>query len=274
MTLPPLDRIVYGPVRSRRLGMSLGVSLLPAGMKVCNMDCAYCQYGWARGATHYRGQGKSWPSAEEVTTAVGVRLEEAAARDELIDRLTIAGHGEPTLHPYFEAIVDGLREVRDRLAPALPIAVLSNSTTILWPDIRRALLRLDERHMKLDAGDPVTFARVNGGGTSIRNVIDGLRTLGPVTVQSMFVRDRNGEVDNSTAAAVDHWLWALDTAGAERVHIYTLDRARARSSLEPVPAHRLREIAGQERAIGIDASCFDGREPAGSPRSRSEAGLS
>jgi wyosine [tRNA(Phe)-imidazoG37] synthetase (radical SAM superfamily) len=269
MPLSPLDQIVYGPVSSRRLGASLGVNLLPAGMKVCNMDCAYCQYGLSRGAARYRGQRDGWPSVEAVTNAVAARLEEAFERDEWIDRLTLSGHGEPTLHPEFEAIVAGLLRVRDRLAPRLPIAVLSNSTTILWPDIRRSLLLLDERYMKLDAGDPIMFARLNGGRTPIRDVIDGLRTLSPITVQAMFVRDRNHMIVNSTTVAVDHWLWALEAARADRVHIFTLDRPPALEWLEPVPPRRLREIAEQVRAIGIPAEAF-----VASRASRISAGIS
>ena len=259
MSFSPLDGVIYGPVRSRRLGASLGINLLPAGTKVCNMDCAYCQYGWSRGIARYRGQGPGWPTPDAVITAVGARLEEVAERNEWIDRLTIAGHGEPTLHPEFDAIVAGLREVRDRLAPRLPIAVLSNSTTVLWPNIGRALLALDERYMKLDAGEPVMFARLNGGRSDFRDVIDGLRTLSPLTVQAMFVRDRNRAIDNSTAAAVDHWLWAIEAARAERVQVYTLDRRPALASLQPVPPRRLREIAEHVRALGIPADVFTAR---------------
>src|SRR4051812_8270828 len=261
MALPPLEGIVYGPVRSRRLGASLGINLLPPGTKVCTMDCAYCQYGWTRGDTRYRGQGSRWPSADAVITALSARIEQAADDNELLDRLTIAGHGEPTLHPDFEAIVTGLRGLRDRLAPRMPIAVLSNSTTILWPDVHRSLMLLDERYMKLDAGDPVTFARLNGGRASIRHVIDGLHTVSPMTVQALFVRDRNGAIDNSTPAAVEHWLWALETARAERVHVYTIDRRPALHSLAPVPERRLREIAGHVRRMGIPAEVFAARRP-------------
>src|SRR5262245_46024576 len=97
--LPSLERIMYGPVRSRRLGTSLGINLLPAGMKICNMNCAYCQYGWTRGAVRYRGQGPGWPTVQAVDSALSARLSAAAERNEAIDRLTVAGHGEPTLHP-------------------------------------------------------------------------------------------------------------------------------------------------------------------------------
>jgi wyosine [tRNA(Phe)-imidazoG37] synthetase (radical SAM superfamily) len=240
VALPTLQGIVYGPVRSRRLGASLGINLLPAGTKICNMDCAYCQYGWSRAAVRYRGQGVGWPSVQAVTSAVGARLEKAAASNEWIDRLTIAGPGEPTLHPDFEEIVIRLRETRNRITPRTPIAVLSNSTTAGRPDIRRALPLLDERYMKLDAGDPLMFARINGGGTSVLRVIDALQMLPSITLQSMFVRDRNGAIDNSTEGAVAEWLAALETLRVERVHIYTIDRAPALESLAPVPGRRLR----------------------------------
>jgi wyosine [tRNA(Phe)-imidazoG37] synthetase (radical SAM superfamily) len=260
MPLPPIEHITYGPVRSRRLGASLGVNLLPPGGKVCNMNCAYCQYGWTRGVTRYRGQGTGWPTAQAIESAVSDRLLRAAERNEMIDRLTVAGHGEPTLHPEFEVITARLCAVRDRIAPRLPIAILSNSTTAGWPEVRRGLARYDERYMKLDAGDPITYARINGAagpGSSVERVIDALATLPPpITIQAMFVSDANGEIDNSTEGAVEDWLRALECVKAERVHIYTLDRAPALSSLRPVPARRLREIAGHVRKAGMIAEVF------------------
>jgi wyosine [tRNA(Phe)-imidazoG37] synthetase (radical SAM superfamily) len=204
MPLAPLEHITYGPVRSRRLGVSLGVNLLPAGAKVCNMNCAYCQYGWTRGVTRYRGQGTGWPTAQAIENAIADRLMRAAARNEIIDRLTVAGHGEPTLHPEFEDVTERLCVVRDRIAPRLPIAILSNSTTAGWPEVRRGLEKYDERYMKLDAGDPITYARINGAaGTSasVEHVIDALRALPSITIQAMFVSDETGEIDNSTDRA-------------------------------------------------------------------------
>ncbi len=162
--MPLQEHIVYGPVRSRRLGRSLGVNLLPPGMKVCNMNCAYCQYGWTRGALRGKARGNGWPSPSRVEAAVAARLRKAAAEDEWLDRLTVAGHGEPTLHPEFEDIAERLRSLRDQLAPGVRLAVLSNSTTAAWPDVRRGLATFDDRYMKLDAGDPITYARINGPG--------------------------------------------------------------------------------------------------------------
>jgi wyosine [tRNA(Phe)-imidazoG37] synthetase (radical SAM superfamily) len=259
MPLPPLEHIVYGPVRSRRLGRSLGVNLLPAGMKVCNMDCAYCQYGWTRTTKRAAGRGKAWPTPARVETAVVRRLHRAAEENELLDHLTVAGHGEPTLHPAFEEIAERLRCVRDRLAPAIRLAVLSNSTTAAWPDVQRGLAAFNDRYMKLDAGDPITYARINGSGASVAAIIDALRDLPRIVVQAMFVTDTAGQSDNTTDGAVREWLSALESVRPSRVHIYTIDRAPADDTLKPVGARRLREIAERVRATGIPADVFPSR---------------
>jgi len=256
MALPLLDRIIYGPVRSRRLGASLGVNLLPPGLKVCNMDCAYCQYGWNRGRVRPRGQRIAWPSAQAVETSVSARLLRATQSGEILDRITVAGHGEPTLHPEFDEVVARLCAVRDRLAPRLPLAILSNSTTAAADDVRSALARFDERYMKLDAGDSITGARINGAPVSVTMIVDALRALAPITVQAMFVKDVCGEIDNTTSGAVRAWLVALEQIKAERVHIYTLRRPPAHESLRPASLRQLREIAERVRSIGVAAEVF------------------
>ena len=82
---------------------------------------------------------------------------------ERLDHLTLAGNGEPTLHPQFAEVVAELRAVRDAHAPHLPIAILSNSTTLDLPGVAAALNVLDERYMKLDAGETALLRRVNAG---------------------------------------------------------------------------------------------------------------
>jgi wyosine [tRNA(Phe)-imidazoG37] synthetase (radical SAM superfamily) len=256
MTLAALERIVYGPIPSRRLGRSLGINLLPAGMKVCNMNCAYCQYGWTRGAARYRGQGTGWPPAAAVEATLRARLERASESGELIDRITVAGHGEPTLHPDFEDVTTRLIAVRDRVAPNLPIAILSNSTTAGWDDVRAGLAKYDERYMKLDAGDPITYARINGVGSPIARVVDALALLPSIVIQAIFVTEESGEIDNSTEGAITEWLRALVRVHAIGVHIYTIDRAPALGSLRKVPRRRLREIAERVRVLQIPVHVF------------------
>ena len=256
MPLPLLERIVYGPVRSRRLGASLGINLLPPGRKICNMNCSYCQYGWTRGGARDRGRDSGWPSPQAIEAAVASRLARAAETNEIIDRLTVAGHGEPTLHPAFEAISERVRDLRDRIAPGVPLAILSNSTTAAWESVRRGLSCYDERYMKLDAGDALTYAAINGiagPGRSVVAIVEALRGIAPIVVQAMFVADTQHEVENCGPHAVTAWLRALQQSGATRAQIYTLDRPPARSSLRPVSRRRLREITEQVRAAGIPA---------------------
>jgi len=259
MPLPPLEHVVYGPVQSRRLGRSLGVNLLPAGMKICNMDCAYCQYGWTSSRPSRSARAGSWPRPADVERAVAARLDIAARRNELIDRITVAGHGEPTLHPAFDDIAERLCRVRDTAAPRMLLSVLSNSTTAAWPDVRRGLSRFDERYMKLDAGDPFTYAQINGSGTSLTDVVDALSQLPQIVVQAMFVADPQGRVDNTGVGAVCEWLAALERIQPEAVHVYTIDRTPALGGLRPVDPHRLKEIAGQVHAAGFHAEVFPAR---------------
>ena len=253
MAIPLQQHIVYGPVRSRRLGRSLGINVLPMGVKVCNMNCAYCQYGWTQGQRLRAIRSTPWPSPAQVSTAVAARLRRAVRDDESLDRLTVAGHGEPTLHPEFEEIVERLVDVRDRLAPALRLAILSNSTTAAWPGVRRALGMFDDRYMKLDAGDPITYAQVNGLGSSIGTIVDALRDLPRIVVQAMFVSDGKDRVDNATEGAVNEWLGAIDAIQPSRVQVYTIDRPPALQGLRAVPMRRLREIAERVRAKDIPA---------------------
>jgi wyosine [tRNA(Phe)-imidazoG37] synthetase (radical SAM superfamily) len=163
---------------------------------------------------------------------------------------------EPTLHPEFAEIAERLARLRDAVAPRIRLAILSNSTTAGWPEVRRGLRCFDDRYMKLDAGDPITYATINGHGASIGSVIDALADLQEIVVQSMFVTDGAGEVDNTTEGALHAWLEALDRIRPEAVHVYTIDRAPARRSLRPVPRRRLREIAEQVRSAGFPAEVF------------------
>jgi wyosine [tRNA(Phe)-imidazoG37] synthetase (radical SAM superfamily) len=256
MPIPLLDDVIYGPVHSRRLGVSLGVNLLPPQRKMCNMDCAYCQYGWTPKAGIFRGRSAGWPTPARIEAALSSRLNTAAAEGEMIDRITVAGHGEPTLHPKFEEIADRLCRLRDTLAPGIRLAILSNSTTASRPAVRRGLALFDERHMKLDAGDPITYARINGPGISIRTVVDALKSLPRIIVQAMFVRDVDGIVDNTGEAALAEWLDAIEAIQPGRVEIYTVDRAPAMPDLRSVPPRHLKAIAARVHMLGIPAEVF------------------
>ena len=234
--------LVYGPVRSRRLGTSLGVNLSPPGRKTCNFNCAYCQYGW----TNFPVRGVFPPPADVVEA-----VDRALAANPDVDTITVAGNGEPTLHPGFAPIAEGLFAVRARRAPAAKLALLSNGSTLDRMDVKYSLARFDTRCMKLDAGDATTFRRVNAPGLPLARLIAGLRSVGHLTLQSMFVRDEDGVIDNTTPRAVDAWLEAVDRVRPESVDIYTLARTPARDTLRPAPAPVLEAIGARVAALGI-----------------------
>ncbi len=257
--LPLQEGTVYGPVRSRRLGQSLGLNILPRNTKLCTFNCTYCQYGWTRNQPRDgMSVAAAWPAPPVVARAVELRLRRAAGQRERVDRLTFSGHGEPTLHPAFGEVVDAVCEVRDRLAPSLPIAILSNSSTLDQPRVAAALGRLDERYMKLDAGDATLLRRVNASPVSLPRIIEGLQALDKLVVQTMFVRDRLARIDNSSDLALAAWIQALEQIKPEAVHIYTIDREPAWPYLQAVVPARLEEIARRVRSAGFTAHTFYG----------------
>jgi len=255
--MPLQEGIAYGPVRSRRLGQSLGVNILPRNVKLCTFNCSYCQYGWTRvGPRSARGLGDVWPSPSSIAKAVGLRLRRALSNGEAVHRLTLAGNGEPTLHPEFGEVVNRLRALRDDIKPGLPLAILSNSSTLDTPAVVSALERLDERYMKLDAGDSAILRRVNAAALTVDQIVSGLRRLSDVVIQAMFVRDRLGRIDNAGDVAVASWIGALTRIAPLRVQVYSIDRAPAWPYIQAVPAVRLEEIARRVRAAGLQADVF------------------
>jgi len=240
--------IVYGPVASRRLGRTLGVNLAPAGGKACNFECAYCRYAWTEPPA--RGD---WPDPSEVVGAVERALETCGP----IDAITVAGNGEPTLHPAFAPIADGLFHARQRLAPNAKLTLLSNGSTLDRLEVLNALGRFDARTMKFDAGDATTFRLMNAAPVTLGRLVGNLRGVSRLTLQSRFVHDANGVVDNTTPAAVRAWLDAVRRIRPQEVEICTLDRTPAHSSsLQRVSTGVLEGIADQVRAMAVPARVF------------------
>jgi wyosine [tRNA(Phe)-imidazoG37] synthetase (radical SAM superfamily) len=260
MPLPiPLQQgILYGPVRSRRLGLSLGLNILPDEIKTCSLNCRYCQYSWTGLLT---GDGRAvagfLPSRQAIHDALQARLEALAAGGTPPDVLTFSGNGEATLHPDFPGIAADVSSLRDALAPRCRTAILSNSTTVHRADIRQALLGLDEPILKLDTGREETFRRLNAPakGVTFAHILDGLQAMGNRAIlQSLFV---TGTVDNSTAAEVEAWVRAVAAIRPHHVQIYTLDRGTADRGLRPVDRPRLRAIGDAlEASCGVRAEVF------------------
>jgi hypothetical protein len=229
------DAIIFGPVRSRRLGLSLGVNLTPRGSKLCTFDCPYCECGF----NTPRAPGSRWPSPDEVAHALRRALARLAAPPQWI---TLAGNGEPTMHPRFAVVVDRVLGVRAELVPDTRVGILSNGLAAGKPAVRDALLRLDARMLKLDPGPAMC---VNGVAYDVAGLIAAYRAVKPYTIQAMVTK-RVGW-DGSSDAALAAWLPLVARAEPDAVHLYSLDRAPADPTLQNVPRERLLEMAAAIR---------------------------
>lgn len=248
------DKVIFGPVQSRRLGLSLGVNLLPTDNKLCNFNCIYCECGWGG-----NGSRLHFNSREEVRKLLTAKLEEMASEGRLPDVITFAGNGEPTMHPEFEQIIDDTIEIRDRLAPETKISVLSNATMIYKDSVRRALGKVDNNILKLDSAFDDTVRLLNDpkGDYSIARTVELMKLFkGKFIIQTMFLRgEYNGRiVDNTTEKEVSAWLEIVKELKPQQVMIYSIDRDTPAENLEKVTKKELEAIASRVEALGI--SCL------------------
>ncbi|MFN8240040.1 MAG: radical SAM protein [Bacteroidales bacterium] len=248
------DRIIFGPVKSRRLGVSLGVNLLPAKRKVCNFNCIYCECGWSDYNTIEGGQ---LPRREEIASELEARLTEMKVRGDKPDVITFAGNGEPTLHPSFNAIIDDTIRIRNNTFPGARIAVLSNSSAITKPSVREALLRVDMNILKLDSVFDETICNHNQPRLKIdaAELIANLISFnGHLIIQTLFLRGlyKGKLIDNTTPAELEGWLAAIEKIKPSEVMIYTIARdTPVGGELRKVPLAELDEIAARVRKLGI-----------------------
>jgi len=246
---------IFGPVHSRRLGVSLGINLMPGDGKICTFDCIYCECGFNAD----RRPTLPRPTRSEVRDALSRRLEQMRREGPAPDVLTFAGNGEPTAHPEFAAIVDDVIALRDQFFPSARISVLSNATRAHLPEVKRALLRVDNNILKLDTVDPDYIRRVNrpAGVYDVRRIVETLCGYdGQLIVQTMFMRgsDQTGSVDNTSDSYVMPWLDAVRAIRPRAVMIYTIDRETPDHNLLKATHEDLDRIAALVRSAGIDCT--------------------
>lgn len=244
---------IFGPVKSRRLGISLGINLMPADGKICTFDCIYCECGF--NADH-RPKLKR-PTRREVAEGLEAKLIEMSENGMVPDVLTFAGNGEPTAHPQFAEIIDDTIGLRDKYCPKAKVSVLSNSTRIDIEAVHKALTRVDNNILKLDTVDPVYINKVDrpvGSLYDVRKIIEGLRSFnGKVVIQTMFMKGNvNGEnMDNTGDIYVIPWLEALKYISPREVMIYTIDRETPEHGLLKATKDELDSIRDRVIASGI-----------------------
>ena len=244
------NSIVYGPIRSRRLGVSLGVNLMPTTAKLCTFDCVYCECGWNQPILH-----PTLPTRDEVREALRTQL---SAHQSQLDVITFSGNGEPTLHPDFLGIIEDTCALRDEYCPKAKVSVLSNSTQLGRKDVVEALRLCDNRILKLDSAIDTTMRLVDkpvNAQLTVGQVVEWLKVFdGDFTLQTCFLRGvHEGQViDNTTDEELQAWYDIVDTLRPKQVMIYVIDRETPLKTLEKIPAEKMEAIAAPLRKKGID----------------------
>lgn len=247
------DQIVFGPIHSRRLGSSLGINLLPFDGKVCSFDCIYCECG-------YNEDGKTktpLPSREQVKAALDHKLHQLKTDNILIDVITFAGNGEPTLHPHFADIIDDAIYLRDKLYPEAKISVLSNAMHIGNQKVLEALKKVDNNILKLDSAFIETVRLIDQPAApsySIEKQIEIFKKFdGNFILQTMFLKgSHNGKnIDNTTPEEINAWLNIIKQTQPKEVMIYTIDRETPEKNIEKISIEKLREIGIKVQEFGI-----------------------
>jgi wyosine [tRNA(Phe)-imidazoG37] synthetase (radical SAM superfamily) len=246
---------IFGPVHSRRLGVSLGINLAPADGKHCSFDCIYCECGF--NADHR--PHLPLPTREEVRTALEARLTEMAQKGPKPDVLTFAGNGEPTAHPHFPEIIEDTLALRDRFFPEAKVSVLSNSTFIARPAVFEALCKVDNNILKLDTVDVDYIQTVDrpNGHYDLPLILERLKAFqGKVIIQTMFMKGLfNGrEVDNTSDRYVLPWIEEVKQIAPRQVMIYTIDRETPDHDLQKASHEELDRIVSLLKAEGIYAT--------------------
>jgi len=243
---------IFGPVHSRRLGISLGINLLPADGKVCSFNCVYCECGF----NEDHRPTLPFPTREEVASKLEQKLQAMVTEGQLPDVLTFAGNGEPTCHPHFAEIIDDTIRLRDQYCPQAKVSVLSNSTMIHRQQVHDALMRVDNNILKLDTIDPLYINKVDrpNGTYDVNLMTERMKAFnGHIIIQTMFMQgEYNGEsVDNTGEEYVAPWLEAVKEIKPQLVMIYTIDRETPAHHLQKASREQLDVIRDRVIAAGI-----------------------
>lgn len=244
---------IFGPIHSRRLGISLGINLQPADGKVCTFDCIYCECGFNAD----RRPTLPRPTREEVAEALENKLKEMAQNGPNPDVLTFAGNGEPTAHPHFAEIIDDTIRLRNKYCPDAKVSVLSNSTMLHRKQVHEALMKVDNNILKLDTVDTDYINKVDRPqqpSYNVEDIIESLKSFhGHVIIQTMFMKGlMNGEdVDNVKEVYIKPWLDAVKRIQPMEVMVYTIDRETPDHDLKKASHEELDAIRDRVIALGI-----------------------
>ena len=250
--------IVFGPVYSRRLGSSLGINLLPCDRKYCNFDCIYCECGWSNLLPVRR---QDLPQRQEVKDVLRAKVEEMKLKGQKPDVITFAGNGEPSMHPDFEGIVADTFALRNEFFPGCRISLLSNSSLIHNPSVRKAMDSIDMNILKLDTAKEDTFQKLNkpSKGISIAKITEALAEYrGRKIIQTLFIRGTGNfeGIDNTGDKEIQLLIEAYRKIQPEMIMIYSFYRDTPTDELVKVGAEELLRIAGilEKEGFSVDTT--------------------
>ncbi len=263
------NKYVFGPIKSRRLGVSLGINVLPIEKKICTFNCIYCECGWNTNEINNAIPNEllAFPKREIIKT----ELEQTLLKidNNIIDSITFSGNGEPTLHPLFANVIDDTIVLRNKYLPNTAISVLSNSTNLWNEAVINALKKIDKAILKLDSANINTFENMNmfninnrkAGGSikiSIEKIIDGMKKFdGNFIFQTMFLRGKINDkiIDNTTETEIIGLINAMKETNPKQVMIYPLDRITPANNLIKLDINEMKKIADMIKNAGFSVLC-------------------
>ena len=243
------EETVFGPIRSRRLGNSLGINLLPEKGKICNFDCIYCECGWNKDGR----EDSVLPDAGRVFKMLEKKLKELHIEGIALDSITFSGDGEPTLNPAFPQIVDDTLMLRDKYFPTAKVSVLSNATRVHIPEIFEALKKVDNPILKIDAPTAELASLINNPapGYDVGRVVQALKKFdGNFILQTMFLRSRN--FDSSAPEVLDPWKSIVRELYPREIMVYTIDRPTPETGLEKFSVAQMQLLVNDLVAEGFN----------------------
>lgn len=232
------EEVVFGPIKSRRLGWSLGINLLPTKGKICNFDCIYCECGWNADGRN----DTKLPSAAEVRSALEAKLADILLEGTQVDSITFSGDGEPTLNPDFARIIDDTIALRDIYCPQAKVSVLTNATKLLSDTVFGALRKVDAPILKLDAPTDERARKINGALPSFRidDVVKGMKRFeGDFILQTMFLK--SDDFDSLEPQMLAKWMDIVREIRPRLIMAYTIARPTPQSGLSAYSAAQIRE---------------------------------
>ncbi|RLC12172.1 MAG: hypothetical protein DRH43_02330 [Deltaproteobacteria bacterium] len=232
------NKVLYGPVSSRRLGLSLGINLFPTG-KVCSFNCIYCDLDVKLDASGY---AQLMPTEQLLNRLDREFHSYLKAGGETPDSITFAGNGEPTLHPGFAEMVKIAKRLRDQYFPETPLNLFTDGVHLVQEGVIQCLDDFSRVFLKVDGGSMATVEIVNGSDAwmATMQAVKVGQSLRNVAASTIVISGASGNAEDILGEGYSQLLHILRPL---EIYLYTLDYPTVRSDISPVSLDFLMECA-------------------------------